>query len=75
MKEPFTITAMIHGKPTELSVVPQEENFIIISDNKQVLSMCFNCDYECTCMKVSDIDKESFESISNAIDLYYMLRH
>lgn len=66
---------MLHGKPKQLTVVPQEENFIIVSDNTQVLSMCFNCDYECTCVKATEIDRETFESISNAIDLHYMLRH
>ena len=73
--EPFTIEAMVQGNATQLTVVPQKENFLIISNDKQVLTMCFNCDFECTCMKASDIDKETFQSISTAIDLHYMLRH
>jgi hypothetical protein len=75
MEEPFQIEAAVNGRLKMLTVVPQKENFLLISDEKEVLTICFNCDYECTCMRASEIDPDTFESISNAIDLHYMLRH
>ena len=75
MEEPFEIEAMVNGKLKKLTVIPQKENFLLISDEKEILTVCFNCDYECTCVRAGEIDLDTFESISNAIDLHYMLRH
>jgi len=71
---PFSVDAMVNGRIEQVTVIPQEENFVIVSDEVRLLTICFNCDYDCTCTGAENVDPETVQSIANAISLHYILR-
>lgn len=75
MEEPFEIETVINGRSEKLTVIPQEENFDIVYQDSHLVTICFNCDYQCNCTGSTDLDQDTLDSIATAIDMYYMLRH